>query len=337
MYKLLNKKDLPNSEIELEVEVAWSEINKDFEKELDEYTKEVELPGFRKGKAPRDMVRQKIGEMKILQDASSNSIYRIYPQIVDSEKIEKIIADPIVSITKIAFGNPLVFKLRIPVEPEIKLPDYKNIAKEINPKKEKVEIIDKDVEAELENIKKIHAERTKTKADDIKFDDAFVKQFGDFKNVDDFKKKVRDLLKNEKENRASQKARIEIIEKIINESKFDVPQALIERELQMMLYRFEHEIAAAGMKLDDYLKQINKKFEDVLKEWKPEAEKRSKMHLILREIAKKEKITPDEEKINHEVEHIKESHKDIDPVKAKSYFEGIYTNEKVFEFLENIK
>jgi FKBP-type peptidyl-prolyl cis-trans isomerase (trigger factor) len=83
--------------------------------------------------------------------------------------------------------------------------------------------------------------------------------------------------------------------------------------------------------------ELKKTEEDLLKEWHTDATKRAKMNLILPSIAKDEKITPDAKRLEKELEHLKEHHKDIDENQAKSYLTHVLTNEAVFEFLENLK
>jgi len=91
------------------------------------------------------------------------------------------------------------------------------------------------------------------------------------------------------------------------------------------------------MNFDDYLKQINKTEDDLKKEWRGDAEKRVKTDLILPKIAKEEDIKPDEERVEKELEHLKEHHKDINDDHARVYITHALTNEKVFDFLSNIK
>ena len=68
---------------------------------------------------------------------------------------------------------------------------------------------------------------------------------------------------------------------LIKDSKIDMPKALIENELDKMEGQFKGDIANMGLQPEDYLKHIKKTWEDLRKEWKPDAEKRSKTQLIL--------------------------------------------------------
>lgn len=94
---------------------------------LEEMAKDAELEGFRKGTAPKELVKQRVGSHKILERAAKLAIEKIYPQIVVENKIEPL-GYPEVDITKLAENEPLEFKAVISVFPEIKLADYRAIA-----------------------------------------------------------------------------------------------------------------------------------------------------------------------------------------------------------------
>ncbi len=92
-----------------------------------------------------------------------------------------------------------------------------------------------------------------------------------------------------------------------------------------------------GLKVEDYLKHINKTIEDLTENWKPDAEKRAKLNLILEAIAKEENLTADKEAVDHELEHLTKHYKDIDPIRARLYTEHMFTIEKAIKFLEEQK
>ena len=175
------------------------------------------------------------------------------------------------------------------------------------------------------------------KADLPEVNDDFVKTLGNFKTVDDFKKELKKNMLTDKENKAKESRRIKMIEKIIDESKVDVPNVMVEQEIERMLSKFKHDIQNFKMNPEDYLKQINKTEDDLKKEWKPDAIKRSKMNLILPKIAAEEKIKADEEAVKKELEHLKSHDKDLNEEHAKVYVEHVLTNEAVFKFLEGQK
>lgn len=167
------------------------------------------------------------------------------------------------------------------------------------------------------------------------FNDDFVKALGPFKDVKDFKEKLKENIKLEKENQAREKTRLKIIEKIIDDLKVEMPEILIEVELDKILYRMESDITQIGLKFEDYLKHLNKTVEDLRKEFRIDAEKKAKLGLVLNKISEVEKITADPEQVANEVVKILEHYKDADPERAKLHAENVLINEKVFQFLES--
>lgn len=349
-YKIL-KKEEKNKIASLEIEIPFSEVFKHQNNALKKLGENLEIKGFRKGAAPEKIIRENIEPLKILEEMAYRAVIEILPIIISEEKIETL-TQPKIAITKIAENNPLTFKADFILMPDIKIADYKEIAKSI-PAVEKIKLEEKEIEDyveyllktknEAEYLKKKTSSNTeeregaeKNKNDFLKLDDNFVKTLGDFKNVEDFKNQLRENMQKEKETAAKQKRRLEIIEKIITESEINLPEILIEEELHQMMNQFENDLKNIKMNLDDYLKEIKKTKEDLFKDWKPDAIKRSKMNLILPKIALLEKIETDSEKVLSEVKHLKEHYPEIDEKQAEMYVTHILRNEEVFNFLEKI-
>ena len=335
--KSVNK--LENSEIEFEGEIK-SEYLKNFrDKALEEIKKNAELPGFRKGNVPESLLVGKIGELSVLEEGAHLAIQEAVPGILTDHQYDYV-GHPEVIITKIAHNEPLGFKIKIAVMPEIKLADYKKIAKGENSKEiPKIEVSEKDTEEAVSQILKSVVHKTGKDENQIlpELNDDLVKKLGDFKDVADFKIKLKDIIAKEKESKARDKKRLEIADRIISDSKMSLPNVLIEYELDKMESQFQADVENMGMKAEDYLKHIKKSFEDLRKEWRPDAEKRAKLQIVLNRIAVSEKIEADKNEVGKEVAHLLEHYKDANPAKAKEYVEIMMTNQKVFEFLEGLK
>lgn len=345
-YNIKDKKE-ENKELTVTVEVGADFLKSFRDRALKSVGKEVEVKGFRKGEAPEKMIIEKVGEMAILQEQSYIAMNDLVPQMIAEEKIEAI-TNPKIEITKMAPGDDLEFKATFALMPKIELPDYKKIAKSIE-KKEKSEVTDKEIDEYIDYIRKQKAEseymRKKTSGEEVdesekeklpEFNDEFVKSLGDFENVDAFKKQLKENMQKDKEMKADQNYKIEIIEKIISEANVELPQVLIDEEVEKMSQNFRGQIESMKINFEDYLKQINKTEEDMKKEWRTDAEKRVKTDLILPKIAKEEDIKPDAERVEKELEHLKEHHKDINEQHARVYITHALTNEKVFDFLANL-
>lgn len=146
-------KKLPHSEIEIKVSVTWDEWKKFLDQAASELSKEVKIPGFRPGKAPKNMVEQKVGKGNIIQEAAEKAIQKTYADILAEGKIDAI-GSPKAEILKIAEGNDLEYKIVTAVIPEVKIKSWKDEIKKINKKFKDVssEVKDEEIEKEIKKI-----------------------------------------------------------------------------------------------------------------------------------------------------------------------------------------
>ena len=348
-------KKLEGSEVSITGEISVETFETFRPQAVKNITEHVEIPGFRKGKVPENIIIQKLGEEKILYEMAELTLERAYPTLLAEHNINPL-GNPNITITKIAKGNPLGFTVIVAVVPEIKLPDYKKIASGIVAEKEEaVEVSEEEISDAIENIRK-QATQQKTnngqpttdnknaeeknggKAENLpEFNDEFVKKLGNYTNVADFTTKLKDHLVREKTDRTRSKKRMKIIDTILKDTEIAVPKVVVEGELEKMIARFKGDVAQMGARFEEYLKHAGKTEEDMRKEFLPDAEKRSKIEFVLHTIALKEKITPPTDEVEKEVAHIIEHYKDADPLRARIYVTNIITNEKVLQFLEGQK
>lgn len=348
----INIKKLEKSEVEIEGEIAADILETYWPKAIKKIGENIEIDGFRKGKVPENILTSKIPEISILEEMAQMVLNDNYPKILEEEKIDAI-GQPEITITKIARNNPLGFKIKTAVLPEIKLADYKKIAKEtidgLTDEEKSTEVSEEDVLNTIEDIRKsrapkMHMAEAKegdltAQAEEIKeelpeLNDEFVKGLGPFTDVADFKAKLKENIALEKANQVKEKTRLKIVEKIIDASTAEIPQILVDSEVAKILYRMESDITTMGLNFDDYLKHLNKTKEDLRKDFTPDGEKKAKLGLILNEIAKAEKIEANPEEVAKEVAHILEHYKDADPTRAEMHAENVLTNELIFQFLE---
>ncbi len=340
---------LPQSIVEIEGELEAEAFESYYSKALKLIGENIEIDGFRKGKAPEAIILSKVPEIKILEEMAELALAEHYPKILEDNKIDAI-SRPEIMITKLARNNALGFKIKTAVLPEVKMADYKKIAKEIigglTDEEKNTNITEEEIEKVILDIRTSRAPKVEAKEGEEEkvlepvlpeFNDEFVQAMGPFENIADFKTKISDNMKLEKENNIKEKTRIKIIEKIIEKSEMDVPEILIESETNKILQRMESDITQMGMKFEDYLKHLKKTDADLRADFRKDAEQRSKLSLVLNEIAKIENLKPEEVDVEHEVEHILEHYKDADPERARAHTENVLTNEKVFQFLENQK
>jgi trigger factor len=347
-------KKLEKSEVEIIGSIVWADFAGYEDKALTVIGDRLELPGFRKGKAPASVVKQHATDMMILEEMAEQALYKAYPSILEDNKIDAI-GRPQIGITKIARGEDLEFKIITAVLPEVTLPDYKALAHTHgkNPEfKKEIAVDEAEVEKTILELRKMRAEQSRpvhehedseahdhtkdeiAESDYPVFDDAFVKTFGDFADAEAFKNKIRSNMKIEKETAQKDQLRLAIVEELVKETKAEIPEILIQSETDKILYRLEADITNMGFTFVDYLAQIGKTEPELRLEWRADAEKRAKLQLIINTIAKKENLAPTAEDIEVEVTKIITMYKDADPTRAKAYVENMLENEKVFAFLE---
>jgi len=421
----VSRQDLDKSKIELNVEFSVEEFNLFIQKGAENLSKEIKIEGFRPGKVPFEILKQKIGEMSILEEAAHVCINnKIFSIISENIKDKQIFGQPEINITKLAPGNPLEFKIVVAVLPEVTVGEYKNFGFS----EEKVEATEEDMNKILNDLKEMRAIE-KISNDGIKMDDKviasvnlfidkvpvedgqnpevtimigknyFVEGFdnnlvdlkkGDkkefnivypknhwqknlagksvdfkveikeiynrvlpelnddlakdfrFNTLDELKNNLKQTIEIQKKKEVDQKMEIKIFDKILEKSKFgEIAEDLIKNESQLMLREMEQGVVSQGGKLEDYLKSIGKTEDQLMLDFMPNAVKRVKSALVLKEIAKIEKIEVSSEEIDKEVETLKNHYKDnaeiiknISGPAYRSYLENFILNQKIINNLK---
>lgn len=171
----------------------------------------------------------------------------------------------------------------------------------------------------------------------------FAKSLGKFETLEALKNNIKEGLIIEKENKEREVWRGKILQAIVKKSEMDLPEIMIQAELDKMADEFKQNLMQMGLEYEEYLKNIKKNEEYLKKDWLPKAVERAQAGLILREIAVKEKIEVTDLEAEEEINHIIKHYPDWDAVKAKidmkalmEYTKGRLKNEKVFVFLENL-
>ena len=359
-------------------EVPYEELAKHRNTAVSAIGKEIEIDGFRKGHVPESIIVQKVGEMAILNEMAERTLREYYPHILTEHALD-VVGYPQISITKIAKDNPLGFTITVAIMPEMKLPDYLGVAKDINKDKESKEVTEEDVTKQINEIlrQKVAYERLQGKVnaegregalgqktkdaeghvhdenckhdeepvEDLKdlplpeLTDEYVKTFGkegQFTSVEDFKTKIKEHLTIEKARDIDSRHRAKITDAIIEKTELELPQVMIDAEINQMLAQMTDDLTRAQLKMEDYLGHIKKTKEDLIKEWTPSAEKRAKLQLVLNEIGKKENIVPDPSLVDHEVSNLLEHYKDADEKRVRVYVTSVLTNEAVMKKLEAV-
>ena len=248
MKTKINKKE--KSQVEIEVTIPWADFYKYWDKGFKKIQDMVEIDGFRKGMAPKDMIISKYGEMTVLEAMSDLAINETYPAIVMENKL-KIISHPHIHVVKLAKDNDFLYHAHVDIMPELTLPDYKAIAKEMTKEKTETTVTDQDVEKVLNDLRKMRVKKPadqEIKDEDLPaLDDTFAQSFGEeFSTLETLKTKVRENTLLEKIQIEKEKLRSALLEKLANETKGDMPETLINGEIDRLYAQTKADIEKFG-------------------------------------------------------------------------------------------
>ncbi|PIR45106.1 MAG: hypothetical protein COV10_01105 [Candidatus Vogelbacteria bacterium CG10_big_fil_rev_8_21_14_0_10_51_16] len=350
---------IAGSRIKITGEIDAATFTKYRPKALKQLNETVKLDGFRPGHIPESVLCERVGEMAILEEMANEALGDAYPQIVEAHSLD-VVGRPEVQITKVAKDNPLGFVLTVSVLPEVSLGEYKELAREGKKKGEamSLEVSEKEIESALKELQAMQtakeeesernkpdsaeAEKKKTVAKDEEgqknlpaIDDAFAQSLGQFKDLADLKAKLRENMTQEKKQARAQAVRHGIIEALVSAVAVDIPEVLIENELERMLAETYAEAKRYGIEKEAYLKASKTSEEKLRVEWKENARKRVTAELALREVGIKEKVSVLGEELEAEVAKLLALYPEANKDGASRYLAEQMTKEAVLKKLES--
>lgn len=299
LTKQINK--LPNSVVEVAITIPWEDIAGLYQQSLETYAAGLEIPGFRKGQVPTALVEERYPknvQEELLKVAMPQSLMAalqgtdIVP--IDYPKYENI------SFKK---GEVTSFKAIVATKPTVTLGDYKSIVV----KKAAAKVVtDEDVTKILVDLFNRWKARTPNAADQAEPSDDFAKAVGAVSLVE-----LQAKLKTDLENEAKYNSELDYEEAILQEvekiATVEVPDILVQDEINRMLVSLQRNVADRGILLDDYLKGQNETLESIKNKWRPQAEKNVRMELGLAEIAKSENVVISDEELQAEIDKIQDT------------------------------
>jgi trigger factor len=370
----------------LTVEVSAEKVNEGLDEAFKKVVKQVNVPGFRKGKMPRPLFEKRFGIESLYEETINILLPEAYEEAIEETGIEPV-DRPNIDVEQIEKGKNFIFKATVTVKPEVKLGEYKGLEVE----EFDTNVTDEDVNKELEALQSRHAELVVkedspaengdtvvidfegfvndvafeggkaenyslelgsnsfipgfeeqlvgTKAGEAKevnvtfpeeyhaadlagqpavfkvtvheikgkelpaLDDEFAKDADDeVESLDELKEKIKTRLKDNKEHEAEHHLRDTLVEKAAANAEVEIPEAMINTEINRMMQEFEQRLQMQGMNLELYF-QFSGQDEAALREqMNEEAQKRVKFNLTLEAIAKAENLEASEEDVNAELE-----------------------------------
>ena len=258
---------------EIFVEVPQELVKQKFDEVYKEMGKNLQIKGFRQGKVPRDILESRHSDLA-REEVLKNLIPSTYQEAIEKEKLEPVDM-PEVSDVKLQESG-VSFKAKVEVKPEVKIKNYKSL----KVRRKKTEVTSEDVDKSLETLKKSQGLDEKTA-----IDDAFAKGLGQA-NLNDLKENMRKQLAIMKDQHAHQDVENQIIEQLLKNTSFDLPESTIKKQLDYMVKDAKMRLSYQGVKKED----VEAKEEELRVQLKEEAKKAVQVYFILDKIAQLEKL-----------------------------------------------
>ena len=377
----------PGSLIELNITADEQEFTSEVDKAISRQAKNVQIPGFRKGKAPRHMVERFYGGREAFQqDAAERLMDKYYREALEQEDI-RTVGEP--ELSDMSFDPTLNFVVTVPVYPEIKLGDYKDVR--VDPIDAAVS--DEDVQEVVTRLQRQASEwmdvtdRKPAEGDQVTIDytvkegeadfqdpvndavwvlgetnllpqlreriedmevgateefdvlfeeddetadpqirgkllhytvtlkglktrelkeltDEFAKEAAGAESVDDLLRQIREDIHQGKTNDARTEIMNTIVEKIAESTEIDIPEIMIDEEVEHQLNHRKEDLQRQGINWDQMLAMSNMTEDDVKADTRPEAERRLRNTMILQEIARIEEIAVTDEDLDAEIDRV---------------------------------
>lgn len=369
----------------LEITVSAEKLEEGIAKAYIKNAKKFNIPGFRKGKAPRKLIEKYYGEGIFYEDAINEVCPEAYEEAIKEHNLEPV-DRPTIEIIEIESGKGIVFKAEVTVKPEVELGQYKGIEVE----KKEYNVTDEDVENELEILRNRNAriidvtDRPVKRGDivtidfkgfiddkefeggsaenykleigsgrfipgfeeqligatignevnvDVTFpedyrseelagkpalfkvtvkeikekellplDDEFAKDVSEFDTLEELKADIKRKKLEEAERMAKNEYENDLIKKVVQNAKVDIPEVMIDNQIESMIRDFDYQLRFQGLDLDSYMKYMNISYEEMKQSYKEAAEDRVKTQLVMEAITKAENIEVTDEELEAEVE-----------------------------------
>lgn len=156
----------------LKITLPAEEVNKGFKKAVAKIAGQVNIPGFRKGKAPRNIIKMHYGKEAVKQEAFELVANQCYTEALEQEKLIPV-SDPKVEDSVFEENKDMELTIKVTLKPEVKLGDYK----ELHVEKEAVEVTDEAVEEQVQGLRSRHAKM-------VEAEEGAVIEKGDFAIID---------------------------------------------------------------------------------------------------------------------------------------------------------
>ena len=172
--------------------------------------------------------------------------------------------------------------------------------------------------------------------------DEFAANVSEFENLEDYKKDIETRLSQKLEQEKERKVENDLLEKIVEASKVEIPEILIERQLDIFIRDLETRLSFQGLKLEEYLDYVGTNVSDLRKERREQAEQTVKTRLVLEALVKKENMVVSEDELDSALKETAERYKKTVEEYKKSlddrtiaYYQNDILMKKLLDFLKS--
>lgn len=285
-------KKLPKNTFEITLSVPWTDIEKEFVAEFKKLQDLLQVEGFRKGKAPKDVAKKYIKKEAVFENVVRAILPKLYQDILTKEGLQPI-TQPRIELIKAKENENWEIKITLATKPAIKLNNYKA---------------------------KIKDQKTKGKKDDIWVP-------GKDKTAGK---------EAPSEDEARQKQLNEVLGIVLKEVELEVPDIIIESELESRLAQLVDDVQKIGLTTENYLKSKNLTMDELKKRYKKEIEDTYRLEFILQHIADEEKIEVAKEDLDKIFSSITDEKEKQNAQANSYYYASILRKQKTLDFLTSL-
>ena len=171
-------------------------------------------------------------------------------------------------------------------------------------------------------------------------DDEFAKDISEFETLDEYKADIRAKLEKQAAERDDNNFKNAVIDKVIENAEVDIPAAMIERQMDSMMRDFEYRLKAQGMDIKDFMTYTGRDEKAMREDYRGQAEKSVRAHLVLSAIEKAENFEVTDEEVDAEIaKFAPQTGKTAEELKAtftendREYFRADAIRDKAIDFL----
>jgi FKBP-type peptidyl-prolyl cis-trans isomerase (trigger factor) len=295
-----NVRNINSTSCLISIEVSSQELTQQLDRVYQDIGRFARVPGFRPGKAPRDLLETHYKE-KAQEEVTKRAIPEYYLKAVQQEGVA-VVSSPEIENVQLK-DQALYFSARVDVRPQIRLKNYKNL-KLI---RKKVKIEDAQVEQVIEKLRK----SKETKGALPELNDALARDLG-LNTLAELREAINKNLLANAEIEKKQDLERQLIEQLLTRAALDAPESMVKNQMQELLNQLKLNRILQGEKKED----VEARQSQLQEEARREAVRRVRLSFILDEIGQREKIQVNDEDFKKRIEAIAQrSGKGIDEVR----------------------